>query len=734
MTRTSKLRFKLLAIFCCLLFTMSLIAQNEVTLHIDTEYSTTKARTKIRVENFTNMLGFQFSVNWNPNTLSFIDAEGALSHNANSGVLTVIWTSNPNDPNGVSIDDGDAILEINFDNIAGTTMGTVGITENPIIIEFVKLIDNQPTIVPVIINGESITEGTFVTGRVTHDVNENCALDANENNNLVNWRISIDDTYATLTDSEGYYSLFAPIGNHVIEATPPNELWESCLGEIDFATTTIGDITEINFPAQVVYACPELNVNISAPLIRRCFENFYYVNYCNRGSEIAANAYIEVLLDDDLEYLESSIPYTTKDGNLLTFELGDMGINACGDFHIKVQMGCEDVGLGETHCTEALIFPNDPCIPTSPDWSGASIQLRTECDGDNEEVIFYIENVGAGDMTEQGLYIVIEDDIIMRNNVPYQLNSGETLEVKMEANGKTYRIETNQVPSHPGMSMPSLAIEGCGRDEVGEFSTGFVMQFDQDDANAFVSIDCQENIGAYDPNDKQGFPYGVSENHYIEENTTIEYFIRFQNTGTDTAFNIVVRDTLTEFLNPNTIRLAATSHPVDFVQEDNILIFNFDDIMLPDSNINEAASHGFIRFHVTQTQDNPLGTMIENEASIYFDFNDPIVTNTTLHTIGEDFIEIDEPTNINTTLYPNLVVKTYPNPFTEWANIELEGVEEQDIKFYLYDNTGRLLRTESFNDTVLEFHSENLTSGTYHYEIRDSKNHFASGQMIIQKP
>ena len=62
--------------------------------------------------------------------------------------------------------------------------------------------------------------------------------------------------------------------------------------------------------------------------------------------------------------------------------------------------------------------------------------------------------------------------------------------------------------------------------------------------------------------------------------------------------------------------------------------------MLPDSNVNEPASHGFVKFTVSQQPGNPMGTVINNQAAIYFDFNDPIFTNIYSHTVGDDFVEM----------------------------------------------------------------------------------------------
>ena len=145
---------------------------------------------------------------------------------------------------------------------------------------------------------------------------------------------------------------------------------------------------------------------------------------------------------------------------------------------------------------------------------------------------------------------------------------------------------------------------------------------------------------AYDPNDKQVYPRR-SENPLFGTNLTLfderlEYTIRFQNTGTDTAFNIVIRDTLSVDLDWATFLPGSASHPFEAtLHDDGLLEFHFRDIMLPDSNINEPGSHGYVNFIILTKPGLDENTVIENEAGIYFDFNPPIVTNTVSSTMVE---------------------------------------------------------------------------------------------------
>ncbi|MEL6135579.1 MAG: hypothetical protein AAFR59_19645, partial [Bacteroidota bacterium] len=155
----------------------------------------------------------------------------------------------------------------------------------------------------------------------------------------------------------------------------------------------------------------------------------------------------------------------------------------------------------------------------------------------------------------------------------------------------------------------------------------------------FEDIDCQANVGSYDPNDKQAFPLGEGMTHQITQGTPLDYLIRFQNTGTDTAFSVRILDTLPQQVNPSTLTIQAASHPYTFQRlgttssGEAIVQFSFDPILLPDSGANNLASQGFIKFRLMMEDSLPLGTSIRNRAFIYFDFNLPIVTNETLQTL-----------------------------------------------------------------------------------------------------
>ena len=133
--------------------------------------------------------------------------------------------------------------------------------------------------------------------------------------------------------------------------------------------------------------------------------------------------------------------------------------------------------------------------------------------------------------------------------------------------------------------------------------------------------------GSYDPNDKDenhGGRVTLSE----ASNGYLSYLIRFQNLGTDTAFSIIVRDTLDEKLDWSSIEMIGASHAYSLqIAEGNKCTWRFDNILLPHSAINEPASHGFISYRI-KTKNAGVNDVIKNSASIYFDFNLPVKTKT----------------------------------------------------------------------------------------------------------
>lgn len=146
--------------------------------------------------------------------------------------------------------------------------------------------------------------------------------------------------------------------------------------------------------------------------------------------------------------------------------------------------------------------------------------------------------------------------------------------------------------------------------------------------------------GSYDPNDKEESHGGQIARQQIIDSNYLTYTIRFQNTGNDTAFNVVVRDTLSDKLDWNTLEMVTASHGYKLNIENNKCIWCLNNILLPDSNVNEPASHGYIVYRIKPKRTLTAGDVINNTASIYFDFNLPVLTNTSRTVVEEKVLPV----------------------------------------------------------------------------------------------
>ena len=256
------------------------------------------------------------------------------------------------------------------------------------------------------------------------------------------------------------------------------------------------------------------------------------------------------------------------------------------------------------------------------------------------------------------------------------------------------------------------------------------LAFSSDDFALSVDEDCQQIRGAYDPNDKTGYPLGKKDIGQVPENQDIEYIIRFQNTGTDTAFTVVIKDTLPAVLDASTIQWGVSSHPyTPSFEGKNMAIFTFNNILLVDSFTNEPKSNGFVRFRIKQNPNLVKGTKIQNSAGIYFDFNPPIITNKTLHTIGVD--EFTSPV-LETFSQDLMNVQVSPNPFTDKTHFKLEKPLAVLGELEIFDLNGRSLQREFIKSQEFDFNKKKLKSGMYIFKITENGLIIGQGKIAVQ--
>ncbi|MEO1418834.1 MAG: T9SS type A sorting domain-containing protein [Bacteroidota bacterium] len=390
--------------------------------------------------------------------------------------------------------------------------------------------------------------------------------------------------------------------------------------QIVLDTSTV-DTTVVEFVLQKTLDCPHLTAEIFAPFIRRCFPGYYSIKFCNNGTSLAQNAYLELDLDPELTFTTGSFPLIAQNGNLLTFALGDILPGACSTLRVDFHENCQSI-LGQVHCSAVHIFPDSVC-------SGGFTRgaIKGKCQGDTLQ--FIIKDVAQNLPVALPYHVVTGASVADSGFLNFMVNAQDTLAYPTATYSEPYQLIMAPGNADYHTVTGLFTCQNLGTNALLHTPTS---PFE------FEDTDCQPNIGSYDPNDKQATPVGTGPEHQIAPGSLLEYLIRFQNTGTDTAFFVNILDTLPEQVVPSSLRVRAASHTYTQFEDSlpngrTVYRFSFDPILLPDSATDLAMSQGYIKFAIQMKDSLPIGTKIENTASIYFDYNLPIKTNRTLQTL-----------------------------------------------------------------------------------------------------
>ena len=567
---------------------------------------------------------------------------------------------------------------------------------------------------------KTTTALTYATGKAWHDLVDDC-LASPADTLLPRVFIRAQGQSGPIfgfADSQASYILPVEQGSYNVEVIPPSPYWESCVTPLNVPQSALlTTIDSVDVRLGATEHCPFLEVELATGFLRRCFPGNYALKWCNKGTTTAVNATVTVTLDSFLTYTGATVQPVSIIGNEVTFPLGDVKAGECGQFILYFEVSC-NAALGQMHCSTAHALPDTIC----PDWTGPVIRLEGDCNG--SEALFTIHNDG-NDMTsplDWAWWKMIDQDNYEHGSGTFQLAAGGSQTVAVPVNGQVVHFTAQKPAGYPFGEYVRLRINNCNPSNPALPLS--IAAFNNDD-EPFFDENCMTNIGSFDPNDKTGFPEGLGEKGRIEREQELEYLIRFQNTGTDTAFNITVRDTLSPWLDPASVRPGASSHPYEMqLSGKGILVFKFSQIMLPDSNINEAASHGFVSFTVLQQPGNPDDTEIENRAAIYFDFNEPVMTNTTLHTVGLPALVATHERKARPAL------DMVPNPFSEKLTVRLE--QAGTYRFRFFDALGKTVDTGVFSGKELVYQNGGLAAGLYWLEILTEQGKQAGAGKVVK--
>jgi uncharacterized repeat protein (TIGR01451 family) len=211
-------------------------------------------------------------------------------------------------------------------------------------------------------------------------------------------------------------------------------------------------------------------------------------------------------------------------------------------------------------------------------------------------------------------------------------------------------------------------------------------------------------IGAYDPNMKVVTQNGMPVNTILNDDP-LEYVIHFQNVGNDTAFTVVITDTISNLLDLSSLEIIGSSHANYWGIYNRTLQFTFNGINLPDSGTNQLASNGFISYRIKPVANISLGNIINNTAAIYFDVNAPVITNNAPVTL----IDV---TGLNENA--TSVIKVVPNPANQI--IYIIGKNNQNQTATVYDAVGKVVLRSLLNSNQ-SIDISSLRKGIYFVEV-----------------
>jgi uncharacterized repeat protein (TIGR01451 family) len=581
-----------------------------------------------------------------------------------------------------------------------------------------------------------------VSGSVFSDYNSNCVLDLNEVQlDGINLTVNPGNIVVTTNNSGQWYIDSLPQGNYTITVDTTGLIWvPTCQILQNFNVINSNDFTQAPDFGMASENCSSPLVTLYAPFLRRCFNNqFIYVSACNDllATSSLLNSYVDVELDPLLTVNSASLSFLPLGNNTYQFQTGTLNPGQCVNFTLSTTVSC-NATLGQTLCMNAELFPVENCaldtLPSGPNWDnipseGALGGLPQPCLGpwdqsslsvdgwcQNDSIYFTVTNtgvLGGGDMECYApVWLTVNGVVTFTDSI--MLQGGQTITYAFEGNGQTWILNASQHPLHPGNSQPNAFVERCGN--AANWNPGDVNDYPQDDADPVIDIYCEEVSGSYDPNDKRGYPNGVTNMNYIQPNQQLQYVIRFQNTGTDTAFTVVIRDTLDTDLNIFTVTPGVSSHSYEFrMYGPRVLEWRFDNILLPDSTTNSVGSNGFVTFHVEQNPNLAPGTVINNDADIYFDFNDPITTNTTVHRIYEGFVSVAALEEMSK---QETGIKVYPNPSNGQMTILLEKSAD-NASYSVFDLEGKIVKTGLLSGKKTTINTD-LNTGMYFLMIGEN--------------
>ncbi|UII19758.1 FG-GAP-like repeat-containing protein [Fulvivirga ligni] len=308
-------------------------------------------------------------------------------------------------------------------------------------------------------------------------------------------------------------------------------------------------------------------------------------------------------------------------------------------------------------------------------------------------------------------------------NVSIQVNFPDAIEVKSSSiswSSKVNNVYTWDIGSmNPFEEGVIEVVSRTGLESnVGEFlTTNFTIATSSTECDATNNSysDNTEVVGAIDPNDIL-----VSDVKINRLDRPLTYVIRFQNIGSYHATFVKIQDHISNNLDLSTMKVVGSSHDITEIKTvgRNITWF-FNNINLPDSTSDNAGSQGFVKYEIHPSQNLVHGDTIFNDASIVFDYEAPLITNT-VHTVYHNPAK--------------RIINVYPNPVSSHETvIHFEGDMTYPYDLTIYNSLGvKLVQMKGVDDYKVNLQSANLQPGSYVYQLHDQYGYLmTTGRLVV---
>lgn len=541
---------------------------------------------------------------------------------------------------------------------------------------------------------EGITYG--ITGTVYLDINENNQFDANEVhvNQKVTLKTISGTVYESYTNAEGqyYFPYFEGLGAYEITLPVVSPYVVAPERQRLFTVTNL----EANTTVNIIKLLPK---NIESLLVKSSSKQgawaFTRANFENTFTTAIGNvSYTKTFTDVTFDY----VFFNKVEGSTNTLpaiqEVKVTKLQPVSAFHILDALTIEPRSHkwqtnvnSNTYTTSVLTLT--PTITTLADTTKVSFTLPTISPLDT-----YVLEVKTELFTPSSNGSVISHGVSKASSPEFGGGiPGQTTVILIP-------VEPDSPGGFPGFGSPYLNPE-----EV--YSEPPYI----DPADIYSEPPYDTSIrSSYDPNDKLVNP-GVPDqlNEVPINKKWFTYTVRFQNEGNFSAKDIFVVDSLDQKFDKYSLTLLESSHP--FTVEDivsnneNIVKFNFNDIYLDYKANDELASQGYFKYMIKAKEDAVIDDVMENRAAIYFDQNDPIITNLTQNKFVESTL------NVTSITADSNSIKFWPNPVD--SIIHLQSDDSLEFMVSVYNILGQKVIPETNLIGNNEFNVETLQTGIY---------------------